>query len=199
MSSVSVLELQSVPKSRRWTREEYYRAAEIGLFRPDERLELIEGEIFEKVSPQKTPHFAALRATASTLEEVFGDGYEVRQQSPLAIDDSSEPEPDILVVPGSWRDYQDHHPTAVETRLLAEISDSSLAFDRATKAALYARAGVSEYWIVNLIDRRLEVHRDPQPDGVYSAITSHEETGSIAALAAPDKPIRIYDLLPTKR
>src|SRR5205823_6441463 len=95
---------------RRWTREEYYRAAELGLFRPDERLELIRGEIIV-LSPQKPPHYVAIDSGADALKAAFGPGYWVRQQGPLVLGEDSEPEPDLLVVPGSSRDYRDH-PTA---------------------------------------------------------------------------------------
>src|SRR3954452_22628704 len=87
-------------RPRRWTRKEYYRAAELGLFRPDERLELLDGEILQKMSPQKPPHAVAISNTAAALSLAFGPGFHARQQLLLVLDDESEPEPDVLVVPG---------------------------------------------------------------------------------------------------
>jgi Uma2 family endonuclease len=146
------------PALRRWTAEEYHRVAETGVFGPDERLELIEGEIF-RMPAMNGPHATASTLTESALREVFAAGYVVRVQKPLAVSDESEPEPDVAVVRGSVRDYARLHPsTAV---LVAEAANSSLRFDRTRKEPLYARAGIPEYWILNLIERVLEVCHDP--------------------------------------
>jgi Uma2 family endonuclease len=97
-------------RRRRWTRKEYYRAAKLGLFRPEERLELLDGEIIEKMSPQLTPHATGVLDTDHQLGAAFGPGYHVRSQLPLILDDQSEPEPDAVVVPGVPRDYLASHP-----------------------------------------------------------------------------------------
>lgn len=184
------------PKPRRWTRWEYDRAAEMGLFRPEERLELIEGEILTKVTPQNTPHVTGVILCTEALRNLFGIGYVIRTQMPIVLNDGSEPEPDVLVVPGGPRDYEDHHPTPSEVLLLIEVSDTTLEFDRGRKARLYAAAGIREYWLLNLPERKLEIHRQPRPDGSWGSVTVPDESSLAAPLEAPNASIRISDLLP---
>src|SRR5438874_1133405 len=107
-------------RRRRWNRKEYYRAAELGLFRPDERLELLDGEILERPHPQTPAHAAMQGIAARILERVFAPGHYVRQHFPLILSHCSEPEPDVLVVPGTPHDYLAGHPHAVHSRLLVE-------------------------------------------------------------------------------
>lgn len=177
----------------RWTREEYHRMIEAGVF-DSARVELIEGEIWD-MAPQKRPHFRTIRAVTEALEEAFGLDADVQQQGPVAFLDASEPEPDIAVVSGSWADYDDH-PTAADVLLGVEISFSSLAKDRGPKLAAYARAGVEDYWIVNLVHHQLEVYRQPSSSGTYAESSVCRTGESVAFLNAPDKPIAVADLLP---
>jgi Uma2 family endonuclease len=175
-----------------WTREEYDRMIEAGVFAPDERLELVEGEILQMV-PQGSFHATAVRLVEDALRRAFGAGFEVRTQLPLALDPYSEPEPDIAVVPGYARDYRDAHPSTA--LLIVEVSDSTLDFDLRRKSSLYARAGIPDFWIVNLIDRAIDLFRDS--DG--NSYRSHSQAGieeSIAALSAPNCKIPVSDLLP---
>jgi Uma2 family endonuclease len=181
-------------RPRRWTREEYYRAAECGVFQPGERLELLDGEILLKTSPQRPPHAASLGMTARVLDATFGSGYDVRRQLPLALNDESEPEPDLLVVPGAPRDYAARHPTAIEACLVVEVSDSTLRLDRGRKLRAYARSGIQEYWIANLPQRRLEVYRNPSGSRYQNSTVYHEQD-VVAPLAAPHARIRVTDLL----
>jgi Uma2 family endonuclease len=163
------------------------------------RVELLGGQLIV-AEPQGSDHFAALRAVEEALRAAFGPGWEVRGQGPLALDDESEPEPDVAVVPGSFRDYRHHHPSRAV--LVVEVSEASLALDREHKGSLYARAGVADYWIVNLVDRGLEVRRDPVEDPTasfgwrYRAVTRLGRARSIAPLVLPDASIRVSDLLP---
>ncbi len=186
---------------RRLTREEYHRAAEAGLFGSDERLELLHGEVFIKMSPQLRPHASAILACGQALTDAFGEGFHVQQQLPIRIQNESEPEPDIAVVTGSWRDYADH-PTPVDIRLIVEVSDSTLNADRGRKAALYAEAGIADYWVLNLISRRVESHREPaafsdSPFGfAYKSITIYTEEEDIRPLAAPNSMVSVASLLP---
>ena len=152
---------QEEPRGRRWTREEYYQAAELGIFRPEERLELIGGEIIEKVSPQETPHAVAIGLVADTIREDLPHGYHLRIQTPMSIGPDSEPEPDIAVVSGQPRDYLASHPQTAA--LIIEIADTTIRMDRTTRASLYASAGIPEYWILNLRSRKLDVFRNPAP------------------------------------
>jgi Uma2 family endonuclease len=194
-------ELLTEPRRHRLTREEFRRACEIGLFGPEARLELIEGEVFEKVT-QNSPHVTGVNLIQEVLRAVFHRGHSLRIQQPLALGEHSQPEPDIAVVTGTIRDYEEEHPTTAV--LVVEVSDTTLVFDRA-KAGLYARAGMPEYWILDLPDRVLEIYRQPapmagQPFGHhYRSITRHTEADTISPLAVPDAVIAVADLLPRAR
>lgn len=187
------------PEIRRWSREEYERAGELGIFGPTERLELIGGEVIRKVSPQRSPHATAVQLAHEALRERAGTARGVRSQLPLALGDDSEPEPDIAVVEGTLHDYVHAHPTTA--LLVIEVADSTLTFDRIRKASLYAREGISDYWILNLPDRVLECHRDPtpmpdQPFGYHSrSVTRHTEDEQVTPLFG-GSPILVRDLLP---
>ena len=119
---------------------------------------------------------------------------------PVALDDESEPEPDVAVVSGTHEDYLEAHPR--RPLLVVEVADSSLRFDRRRKQSLYARGGVEEYWIVNLIDGVLEVYRDPAPDpaGVYGwqyrSVDRLSAPGAVSLLALPAVRIDVGALLP---
>jgi Uma2 family endonuclease len=182
----------SAVELRRWTRDEYERMIRAGIFAPEERVELIDGEII-RVSPPGPRHCTAIMLALEALRSAFGTRFQVRPQSPLALSDWSEPEPDISVVTGAPRDYRDQHPqTAV---LVVEVSDSSLRLDRERKSRLYARQGIAEYWILNIRENGLEVYREPTIDG-YKSIRAYERDHSIAPLGAPESPINVADLLP---
>ncbi|MGH6689797.1 MAG: Uma2 family endonuclease [Gammaproteobacteria bacterium] len=183
---------------RRFTRVEYRKLMET-IFRPDERLELIDGLLVLR-EPQDTPHAVGTQLVLRALDRAFGAGWNVRPGLPLGLDDMSEPEPDAAVVPGDPRDYLDAHPE--RPVLIVEVSWSRLAFDRRHKASLYARAGIADYWIVNLIDRVVEVHREPVTDATapygfsYRSITRVAPPATVTPLAAPSAVIPIADLLP---
>ena len=185
--------LEGMP--RRWTREEYYRLADAGILAPDERVELIEGEIIQRIGPIGPPHVTATAKTAAALQSTLGDGFTIRSQGPLVLSDRSEPEPDVLVVAGSIDDYSDHHPSAADVILLVEVADATLRYDRGRKARLYARAGIEDYWVLNLIDRCLEVHRTPSPNG-YGSVEIFAESDSAVPLSARSRSITVADLLP---
>lgn len=189
------------PRSKRrgWTRQEYERLTEMGFFGPEERLELIEGEIVRKM-PQNSPHATGITLTAEALRPLLPPDHHIRIQLPLALGDHNEPEPDVAIVMGTPRDYRNAHP--MSALLIVEVSDTSLAMDRATKAAIYARAGIPEYWIINLNDRQLEIHTNPGPvrthrlGHAYQVITWHNATTTIAPLFAPKLELTVGDLLP---
>jgi Uma2 family endonuclease len=172
---------------------------ETGFFRPGDPVELVGGQLIV-AEPQGSRHFAAVQAVEDALRRAFGGGWQVRGQGPLALDDESEPEPDVAVVPGSFRDYVAAHPS--RPVLVVEVSESSLALDREHKGSLYARAGLADYWIVNLADEVLEVYRDPGSDPIapfgwrYRAGETLPREASISPLALPGRPIRVTDLLP---
>jgi len=188
---------------RRWTREEFERATRLGLFRPEERLELIGGEVVRKMSPQESRHATGISLAEEALRRAFPSGHVVRVQLPLALGTHSEPEPDVCVVAGAIRDFEDDHPaTAV---LVVEVADTSLRDDRTVKAGLYAQAGIAEYWVVDLVGRAVDIHRDPvpmvdQPFGHhYRSVARHSEGATVSPLAAPEAAIPVAELLPTPR
>lgn len=181
-----------------WTVSEFERLFDAGFFGPDLRLELVEGEIWKKMT-QNEPHAVALSLTEFALGGIFENCY-VRTQQPMILGESSKPAPDLAVVTGVPRDYLASHPTTAE--LVVEISDSTLVPDQTTKAALYARAQIAEYWIVNLVDRTLEVRRQPSPMSGELLGHGYRSTQillpgeSIAPLGAPDQIIGVDELLP---
>lgn len=187
------------PLARRWTREEYHKAAELGLFRPEERLELLDGEVVRKMSPQSRPHAWSVARAAEILRAAFGAGFHVREEKPLALDEDNEPEPDVVVVAGELRDTPDH-PTPENAALVLEVSQTTLTFDQNQKAAVYARHSIADYWVLNLPERRLEVRRDPSSLGDntygYRTLQLFLPGMTVAPLAAPHLAIPIDDLLP---
>jgi Uma2 family endonuclease len=185
-------------RTRRWTRVEYDRLIEAEILGPEDRLELLGGEMIVK-EPQHRPHATAILLVVRALERVFGSGWTVQPQLPVALDDESEPEPDVSVVRGEPRDYLDH-PSHVA--LVVEVALSRLGFDRERKGSLYARAGIADYWIVNLPDRRLEIYRGPVPDTDalfgwrYGQVTTLAADGAVSPLAVPGASVPVADLLP---
>ena len=183
--------------TKRWTRGQYERAIECGIFRDDERLELLDGVLVVK-EPQGEPHAVAVDLVSLALRRAFGEGWLVRQQAHFAAGRVSRPEPDVYVVEGTPRDYVRKAPTAPV--LIVEVSQSRLAFDRGDKSAIYAERGIQDYWIVNLVDAVLEVRRDPgrlAPRGRgYRSIETLRPPAVIAPLARSDARIAVADLLP---
>jgi Uma2 family endonuclease len=179
-------------RTRRWTRAEYDRLIELGVFHEDEPIELLDGELVVR-EPKGSPHETAVGLVADALRHAFGPGWLIRVGAPLALDAASEPEPDLSVVSGTWRDYRDSHPT--QPALVIEVAESSLVFDRTRKARLYARTGITEYWIVNLVERVLEVYRDPA-QSEYRQVQRFGPAEAVSPLAAPTSQITVADLLP---
>jgi len=190
-----------VPPSltRRWTRVEYERLVELGVFRPGERLELIDGALVVS-EPQGSRHAATIRRVLTALRHTFGEAWQIDSQLPIALDADSEPEPDVAVVPRDPRAYRDGHPSRAV--LIVEIAETSYRIDREYKASLYARAGVPDYWIIDLAHDTIEVHRDPDPSPDapsgwrYRSVVTLRPPATAAPLAAPDAPILVADLRP---
>src|SRR5262249_20949988 len=145
----------------RLTRRNYYRLAEAGVLRREDRVELMEGQLIE-ISPIGPRHALAAGALTELLVLAMAGHVHVRVQLPIQLDDYSEPEPDFALVQRPWTGYPDSHPRASDVLLLIEVADSSLDYDRGAKLELYARAGISEFWIVDLTSNRVLVHREPK-------------------------------------
>ncbi len=183
--------IRETARARRFTVDEYERMGDLDIFRPDERLELVDGQIW--VKNQLTPLEATiLTLLRHTLGQVFKKGAFVRPQFPLIPDKWSMPEPDVAVVVGVPDDYLEEHPR--HALLVVEISGTTLAADRGTKAAVYARAGIEDYWIVNVVENVVEVHRDPQGSR-YKSMKRVTAKGSVTPLAAPKRKIPVASFL----
>lgn len=184
---------------RRWTRVEYERLVDKGIFGPDESVELLDGVLVVR-EPEGSRHAGVVDLVRAALERAFGKGFYVRADHPMALDDTSEPEPDVGVFRGHVRDFLEGHPSAPV--LVVEVADTSLALDRLGKGGLYARAGVADYWIVNLRDEVLEVYRQPAKAPTrrygwkYGSVKLLKRGATVTPLAAPRAKIRVADLLP---
>ena len=186
-------------RERRWTRKEYGCLIDSGFFaedRPENRIELIEGRMIV-AEPQHTPHATGCDLAGEALRTAFGRGWRVRMGLPLALGADSEPEPDVVVIRGSARDWLGDHPSTAA--LVIEVADTRLRFDRAVKGRLYATVGIADYWIVNLRERVVEVYREPvrgARGARYSARHVARPGETITPLAAPDAHIAVDALLP---
>lgn len=174
-----------------WTREDYERMAELGFFQ-DRRVELVEGTVYEFMTPQKNPHVTGVHKGLAALLAAFPSGWYVRCQSPLALSLKSMPEPDLAVVAGGPDDYQAPPSEAV---LIVEVADSSQIHDRKRKAKVYAEAGIADYWIVSLRLDAVEVFRDPQ-EGAYRSRRIYRRGETVSPVARPEASIAVDDLLP---
>jgi Uma2 family endonuclease len=189
---------ESAVRTRRWTRVEYDRLIETGFFNPGDKLELLGGQLCVS-EPQNSPHARAISLGLEAIQRALAPGWHVRVQLPIALDDESEPEPDLAVVSGGPRDYTDHPSRPA---LVVEVADSSLALDRKHKGSLYARARLPEYWIVNLVDRVLEVYREPGLDAgaqygwAYRVLLTLRAGEHVTPFAAPSARIVVADFLP---
>ena len=182
---------------KRWQRAEYDRLVGLGSFE-GEPVELIGGELIV-AEPQGPYHSSVVSAVDYAIRAALPDGWIVRLQAPVSLDDESEPEPDVAVVAGRPGDYHDAHPGVLV--LAVEVAESSLSFDRERKGSLYARAGVPDYWIVNLVDRVVEVYRDPTPDPAaafgwrYRSVQRLTAPATVALFRLPSAAVAVADLL----
>ena len=180
----------------RWPKSLYYQMGGLGWF-TDKRVELIEGEIIE-TAPMGTAHLNGVGRASRAMFRAFGDDFLVMCPGALDLGTDTEPEPDIVVARLAGDGLASKEPS--DAALVIEVADSSLRYDRTTKAALYASAEISDYWIVNLNDRTVVVHRSPQGDdenrGTFNELTTYREGEWIEPLALPGARIAVSDLLP---
>jgi Uma2 family endonuclease len=184
---------------RRWKRVEYERLVDLGAFDEGDAVELIGGQLIV-AEPKGSEHATGVDMAAYALRAALPAGWIVRGQNPINLDDESAPEPDIAVVRGSLADYRHAHPA--RPALIIEVAESSLRFDRVEKGSLYARAGIVDYWIVNLIDRVVEVYREPAADLTtpygwrYMSVERFAPPSAIPPIDAPAAPIPVAALIP---
>lgn len=176
-----------------YTVDEYFALVDAGALSPDDRVELLEGVVVD-MSPQTARHASAVGRVRRALESAFGEGVVIRDQVPWLASSRSGPEPDLVVVPGKWEDYDTRHPS--EALLVLEVADTSLRQDRLTKARIYAEAGVPDYWLINLVDDVVEVHRSPDTtERRYREVTVVRPGETLTPLSAPGS-VLVADLIP---
>jgi Uma2 family endonuclease len=182
---------------RQLTSTEYYGMMESGIIREGERVELISGQIFT-MAAKGTRHTLSTRKLFKQLLALIGDRADVQSQDPITLPNNSEPEPDIVIARLRSDDYANSHPSPTDIILVIEVADSSIKFDRETKAPLYAAAGISEYWMIDLIDDRLEIYRQPEGD-IYTSIEIITPPRSIGLPQFSDITLNIGDFFPASK
>ncbi|MEM9928887.1 MAG: Uma2 family endonuclease [Bacteroidota bacterium] len=176
-----------------WTIERYERAIEAGIFTEDDKIELLYGKIIE-LMPAGADHEYCITLLAKFFRRRFGEEFQLREEKSLVLASKlSLPEPDLVVVADI--NYSRKKPTAEEVFLVAEVASTSLVRDRTIKVALYAEANLAEYWIVNLVNRQIEVHLKPNAEqGVYGSVNIYTEGSSFTSPFAGE--VTVADLLP---
>ena len=183
------------PQRYRVDVREYLRMAEAGVFGPEKRLELIEGEIIE-MAPIGSPHAGVVNRLNRLMNRLAGSKALVAIQNPLIVGKRSVPQPDLALLKPRTDDYGASHPTAEDVMVVIEVADSSLAFDTGSKVPLYARAGIVEAWVVDVEDRLIRVYRDPSLKGYRTsfAVSGKQKVG---VLALPQVSISVVDIFPS--
>jgi Uma2 family endonuclease len=189
----------AVPEFRRLSVQEYQRLIELGVLTGDDNVELIEGYVVQKL-PCSPAHDSALQKFYRQLIRLLPLGWQVRVRCGVTLADS-EPEPDGAVVRGDERSFDARHPGAADTAIVIEVADSTLPGDRADKGRVYAKAGIREYWIVNLVDSQVEVYTFPSGPGVTPGYASRQDypAGGAVPLVLDGQTvgtISVADLLP---
>ncbi len=173
--------------------EIYHLMAERGAFHPDERIELVGGKIFD-MSPIGSLHARCVTFLTSTLIRIVGNSSIVTSQNPILLDDESEPQPDVAIVNFREDYYKNALPAAADIKLLIEVADTSVEFDRGVKFSRYAAAGIPEAWLVDLINDRVEVHYAPK-DEAYSRSKTFQRGENAVSETIPSIEIPVDDVL----
>ena len=181
-------------ETRKFTVAEYYRMAEVGILGPDERVELIEGDIV--VMPPSGPeHAGSVDSYIDAFAEHAPGRFRIRIQNPIHLDGGSEPQPDAMLIRLRDDRYTTSHPVPADTLLVIEVANSTLDYDRDVKAHIYGRAGVPETWVHNLPGDCIEKFTEPGPDG-YAQHTVHRRGETLTLVSFPDLELSVDDLLP---
>jgi Uma2 family endonuclease len=181
------------PVKRKLTVTDYHRMGEAGIITEDERVELLDGELYE-MAPIGDDHIGGVNSLNYVLNRRTGDRALVSVQNPIRLSDYSEPEPDIVLLRPRADFYRTAKARPEDVLLIIEVAYSSLEYDRETKLPRYAAAGIAESWLVNLVDQRVEVHRAPV-HGRYMAVSIHERGETLHPLALPDIAITVDEIL----
>jgi Uma2 family endonuclease len=167
--------------------------AEVGLLTEDSRVELIDGVIVD-MPPIGPGHSGNVNWFTDVFRELFGGAAQLSIQNPLRLGLRVEPQPDVMLLRIREDHYRTSHPGPEDVLLLIEVADSSLTYDRKTKARIYARAGITDYWIVNLIDGVIEVHREPER-ARYRSVQVLKRGDGLQPLEFPDISVAVSDIL----
>ena len=178
----------------RLTVDDYHQMAESGILGPDDRVELIAGEVLD-MSPIGSLHAALVRALARWLADSNGSKAIVAVQDPIHLDDASEPQPDIALLTPRADYYAAAHPGPSDTLLIVEVAESSLAYDLGVKVPLYARHGIPEVWVIDAATRTTHCFRQPGPEG-YADCSEIPADGPLTCSALPGEPTSLTTLLP---
>lgn len=178
----------------RWSVDDYEKMIKHGILTENHKVELIRGEIVPKM-PIGDPHAACVKRLNRLFYSLAGNLATMSVQDPIRLTDS-EPEPDFAVLVQRSDDYASGKPRPADVLLVVEVADSTVDFDREVKGPLYAENGIAEYWIVNLVDRCVEVHRDPRPDGTYSCTRSVPAGDTISLALLPAVSVAVADIIP---
>ena len=191
---MSVLAVENrVPKHIPISVDLYHYMAENGVFRPDERVELIDGEIFE-MSPVGSLHVRCVNFLTRYLVRKLGDEYLVSIQNPIISAFDTEPQPDLTILRYKEDFYKDNLPTGLDTIIVVEVADTSASFDRNRKFPKYAQAGIPEAWLIDLKREAVEVHSDPAPNG-YSLVKTYRRGEKITSNVIPSVELAVDDIL----
>ena len=173
--------------------DQYYRLAEVGVLKPDDRVELIEGEIV-KMSPIGSPHAACVTRTNRLFQNTFAQRAVIWVQNPVRLSDFSEPVPDVALLKPRDDFYAEHLPTAEDVLLVIEVSDSTILSDRNVKMPLYARAGIPEAWLVNLPKKIIEVYYD-LVDGRYQECSKFKRGEVLVSPTVPSLSLKVSEII----
>jgi Uma2 family endonuclease len=182
------------PAERKFTVEEVLLMVEAGVFKDDERVELVDGALL-LMAPQGPPHAATTATISDILVAAYGEGFSARDHSPVVADRRSMPEPDVALVRGNARDYMTRHPTGADTAVVVEVARTTMKEAR-RKISVYARGGFAAYLLVDVDKRAIEAHFDPQPNGTYARIQRLVD-GDVLELPGVATPLAVTHLLPS--
>ncbi|NET36874.1 MAG: Uma2 family endonuclease [Cyanothece sp. SIO1E1] len=192
----TALESQAFPSDlplKQWTVDEFHQMLALGILSSDTPVELINGQIIEMV-PQEPPHAATTDEGGDYLKALFLGKAKVRAQLPITLYPDSEPEPDFAIVRIDANRYRDRHPGPEDIYLVMEVADSTLRRDRQYKAQMYAKAGIPEYWIINLQQNQVIVYRHPQ-NSAYESAQVFDSSAKVSPEAFPDIEVDLGQLL----
>lgn len=181
------------PLRKRFTCSDFHAMADAGIFAPDDRVELIEGEIYQ-MTPIENRHAGCVNRLTTFFTEGLTGRVIVSVQNPVHLNDFSEPQPDLAILRRRADFYSAGHPTASEVLLVVEAADSSLEHDKRLKMPVYARNGIAEAWLADLVQNALLVHREPSPEG-YRKVVTLRPGQKVSPLEFPDLVLDVNALL----